>query len=68
VGAIRDYQIKRESVQLAQITLRDNKRKVEIGTLAPIGITEAQADMANREVDLIPPRRRSSTSKTRCAR
>lgn len=53
VGAIRDYEIKREAVRLAQITLRDNKKKVEIGTLAPIGITEAQADMANRQVDLI---------------
>jgi outer membrane protein TolC len=53
VGAIRDYEIKRESVRLAQITLRNNRMKVEIGTLAPIGITEAQADMASREVDLI---------------
>ncbi len=53
VGAIRDYDIKRESVKLAQITLRDNRKKVEIGTLAPIGITEAQAEAANREVDLI---------------
>ncbi len=53
VAAIRDYDIKRESVKLAQITLRDNKKKVEIGTLAPIGVTEAQATMAQREVDLI---------------
>lgn len=53
VAAIRDYEIKRGSVKLAQITLRDNKKKVEIGTLAPIGVTEAQATMAQREVDLI---------------
>lgn len=53
VAAIRDYEIKRESVKLAQITLRDNKKKVEIGTLAPIGVTEAQATMAQREVDMI---------------
>ena len=53
VAAIGDYEIKRNSVRLAQITLRDNKRKVEIGTLAPIGVTEAQATMAQREVDLI---------------
>ncbi len=53
IGAIRDYEIKRESVRLAQITLRDNRKKVEIGTLAPIGITEAQASMASREVDMI---------------
>lgn len=53
VGAIRDYEIKRESVQLARITLQNNTKKVEIGTLAPIGITEAKAEVANREVDLI---------------
>ncbi len=53
VSAIRDYEIKRESVKLAQITLRDNRKKVDIGTLAPIGVTEAQATMAQREVDLI---------------
>jgi outer membrane protein len=53
VAAIRDYDIKRESVKLAQITLRDNRKKVEIGTLAPIGVTEAKATMAQREVDLI---------------
>jgi outer membrane protein TolC len=53
VSAIRDYEIKRESVRLAQVQLRDNKKKVEIGTLAPIGVTEAQATVAQREVDLI---------------
>jgi len=53
VGAIRNYEINRESVRLAQISLRDNRKKVEIGTLAPISITEAQAELANREVDLI---------------
>jgi outer membrane protein len=53
VSAIRDYEIKRDSVKLAQITLRDNTKKVEIGTLAPIGITEAKAEVANREVELI---------------
>jgi len=53
VSAIRDYEIKRESVKLARITLRDNTKKVEIGTLAPIGVTEAKAEVANREVDLI---------------
>ena len=52
VAAIHDYDIKRESVKLAQITVWNNRKKVEFGTLAPIGITEAQADMASREVDL----------------
>ena len=42
VGTIRDYEIRRESVKLAQITLQNNRKKVEIGTLAPIGITEGR--------------------------
>jgi outer membrane protein len=53
VSAIRDYDIKRQSVRLAQINLRDNKRKVEVGTLAPIDVTDAEATMAQRQVDLI---------------
>jgi outer membrane protein TolC len=53
VAAIRDYEIKRNSVRLAQITLRDNRKKVEVGTLAPIEVTDAQANMAQREVELI---------------
>jgi outer membrane protein len=53
VSAIRDYEIKRDSVRLAQITLRDNRKKVEVGTLAPIEVTQAEAQAANREVDLI---------------
>ncbi len=53
VGAIRDYDIKRESVRVAQITLRDNRRKLEIGTIAAITVTEAQATASQREVDLI---------------
>ncbi len=53
VSAIGNYEIARGSVKLAQITLRDNRKKVEIGTLAPIEITSAQASMAQREGDLI---------------
>jgi outer membrane protein TolC len=53
VFAIRDYEIKRESVKLAQIQLENNKKKVEIGTLAPIGITEARAEVASREQEMI---------------
>jgi outer membrane protein len=62
VGAIQDYEIKRESVRLARITLENNKAKVEIGTLAPISITEAQADMASREVDLITGEEKINTT------
>lgn len=53
VLAIRDYEIKRNSVRLAQINLRDNRKKVEVGTSAPIDVVDAEATMAQREVDLI---------------
>src|SRR5208337_4648340 len=53
VSAIRDYDIKRQSMRLAQISLRDNRKKVEVGTLAPIDVIDSEADMAQREVDLI---------------
>lgn len=53
VAAIRDFDIKRESVKLAQIQLDNNKKKVEIGTLAPIGITEARAEVSSREQEMI---------------
>ncbi len=53
VSAIRNYEIRRNSVKLAQINLRDNRKKVDVGTLAPIEVTDAEATAASREVDLI---------------
>jgi outer membrane protein TolC len=53
VGAIRNYEIKRESVKLAQISLRDNMRKVEVGTLASINVVESQATLAQKEGELV---------------
>ncbi|MBZ5496072.1 MAG: TolC family protein [Acidobacteriia bacterium] len=56
VGAIRDYNIKRQSVELARLTVEQNRAKVEIGTLATITVTEALATQATREIDLIRAR------------
>lgn len=53
VSAIRNYEIRRNSVKLAQINLQDNRKKVEVGTMAPIEVTDAEATAAAREVDLI---------------
>lgn len=55
-GAIRDYDIKRQSVELARLQVEQNKAKVEIGTLASITVTEALATQATREIDLIRAR------------
>jgi outer membrane protein TolC len=53
VSAIRNYEIRRSAVQLAQINLRDNRKKVEVGVSAPIDVTDAEATEAQREGDLI---------------
>lgn len=53
VRAIENYEIRRNSVRLVQVTLRDNRRKVEVGTAAPIQVTDAEANVASREVELI---------------
>jgi len=56
VGAIRGFEIQRDSVRLAQISFENNTKSVEIGALPKISITEARAEMANREVDMIAAR------------
>ncbi len=57
VGAIRDFEIRRDSVKLAQISLENNIKKVEIGVQPRISITEARAEVANRMVNLIAGRK-----------
>ena len=37
VNAYEDYKVKERSLALAQKTLSDNQKQVEIGTLAPLG-------------------------------
>ena len=53
VNAYEDVKVKQESVALAEKTLNDNKKQVEIGTLAPIEVVRAQSDLASRNQDLI---------------
>jgi len=47
-----DTAAKRSALTLAQQLERDNKRQVDIGTLAPIEITRAEAQVATAEQDL----------------
>jgi outer membrane protein TolC len=42
----------RQNLELARKLYQDNKRRVEIGTLAPIEIIRAEAEVAAREADL----------------
>lgn len=53
VNAVRDYEIKREAIKLAQTTAKENREKVRVGTMSQIDITTAEAAVASRIVDLI---------------
>ncbi len=53
VNAYEDVKVKERSLALAEKTLSDNKKQVEIGTLAPIEIVRAQSEASTRKQDLI---------------
>ncbi len=53
VFSIENLQFRRESLALAKDLLRRNRIQVEVGTLAPIEITEAEATVASREEALL---------------
>ena len=53
VFAINNLEVQKQSLSLAQQSLRDNRARVEIGTMAPIDIIEAQAEVARREESVI---------------
>ena len=53
VYTIDNLRVRQQSVQLAKDLLDKNQRSVEIGTLAPMEILSAQAEVATREADLI---------------
>ena len=52
VGFSQNVNVVRQALELAQKLYADNKRQVEIGTLAPISIVQAQAEVAARQQDL----------------
>jgi outer membrane protein TolC len=53
VNAYEDYKVKERSLGLAQKTLSDNQKQVEIGTLAPLDVVRAQSSVAAAEQALI---------------
>lgn len=53
VNAYEDLAVKQRSLALAQKTESDNRKQVEIGTLAPIEIVRATSQVAARNQDLI---------------
>lgn len=48
----QDVAVKKKAVDLAQKLYEDNKKQVEIGTLAPIEIVRAEAEVARTQQDL----------------
>src|SRR6266567_3662357 len=53
VAAFEDVKVKEQSLALSQKTLSDNKKQVEIGTLAPIEIVRAKSQVAQDEQNLL---------------
>ena len=51
--AIGNLAVQRESLDLAQQSLKDNRARVEIGTMAPLDIVQAEAEVATREEAVI---------------
>jgi outer membrane protein TolC len=49
VFSIRDLDVNQKSLQLARDLLRNNRIQVEVGTMAPIDVLEAEAEVAARE-------------------
>jgi len=53
VYAINNLKAQQQSLALSQQSLKDNQKRVEIGTLAPIDIVQSQAEVANNEQGVI---------------
>jgi outer membrane protein TolC len=46
-------QVRRDSLELARQTVRDNRTRVDVGVLPPVAIKESEAEAARREEDVI---------------
>ena len=52
VSFVEDVKVKQQALALAEKLYNDNKKQVEIGTLAPIEIVSAEAQVARRQQEL----------------
>ncbi|MDA1094808.1 MAG: TolC family protein [Acidobacteria bacterium] len=53
VSAQSFLSVQRQSLELAQESLRNNRTRVEVGTMAPIDIVEAESEVARNEENVI---------------
>jgi outer membrane protein TolC len=65
IGAIEGQKVARQSLDLALESLRNNQTRVEVGTMAPIDIIEAEAEVAANEENLINAEARIKTVEDR---
>jgi len=49
IGAVEQLKVAQQNLELARESLRNNKSRVEVGTMAPIGIIQAEAEVAGNE-------------------
>ena len=56
VAAYEDVKVKERSLALDQKTLSDNKKQVEIGTMAPISVVQAESAVATDQQNLLTSR------------
>lgn len=52
-GALRQIEVSRSSLELAEDLLRQTRIKVDVGTVAPIEVTTAEAEVAARKQSVI---------------
>ncbi len=48
-----DIKVRRQSLELAEKTLADNQRQVQIGTMAPIDVVQAESAVAQRQEQMV---------------
>lgn len=53
VYSLENLEVRRQSLNLAQDLLEKNQLSVEIGTMAPMDVLSARAEVATREADII---------------
>lgn len=53
VFTAEDIKVKQRSMELAQKTLSDNQIQVNVGTLAPIDLVQAESEVASRKESLV---------------
>ena len=68
VYARQDLEVRKEALRLAQELLKLNQIKVQVGTLPPIDITQAEAGVASREEAVIVAQAAIETAEDRLRR